>query len=84
MKKKNKGIQVNNTDFKLVQFADDITVILDGSKASLSETLDEMENFEKKIFGLKVNFQKIQVIWIGKKKYSHDLMKTKMETSVGT
>ena len=64
--KKIKGIKINNIDFKLVQFADDTTIILDGSENSLTETLNELENFAK-ISGLKLNFQKTQLIWIGKK-----------------
>jgi hypothetical protein len=42
---------------------------LDGSEESLNETLLELEWF-KKISGLKINFSKTQVIWIGSKKYS--------------
>ena len=61
-----KGIKINNIDFKLVQFADDTTIILDVSENSLTETLNELENFAI-ISGLKVNFQKTQLIWIGKK-----------------
>ena len=53
------------------QFADDTSVILDGSEESLNETLLELEWF-KKISGLKINFSKTQVIWIGSKKYSSD------------
>ena len=61
-----KGIKINNIDFKLVQFADDTTIILDGSENLLTETLNELGNFAK-IPGLKVNFQKTQLIWLGKK-----------------
>jgi hypothetical protein len=52
-------------------FADDTSVILDGSEESLNETLLELEWF-KKISGLQINFSKTQVIWIGSKKYSSD------------
>ena len=69
-------VLVNNTNLKLVPFADDTTVLLDGSEASLTETLDKLANSEK-ISGLKVNFQKTQVIWIGQKKYGQDSIKTK-------
>ena len=47
-------------DFILTQYADDTTVILDGSEDSLKETLYELEEFAKRS-GLKVNF------WIGSK-----------------
>ena len=50
--------------------------MLDGSESSLNETLKELEFF-KNISGLKVNFLKTQVIWIGSKKYSQDSIKTK-------
>jgi hypothetical protein len=43
---------------------------LDVSEESLNETLLELEWF-KKISGLKINFSKTQVIWIGSKKYSN-------------
>ena len=50
--------------------------MLDSSESSLNETLKEFEFF-KNISGLKVNFLKTQVIWIGSKKYSQDSIKTK-------
>ena len=65
-----------NLEFLLAQYADDTTVMLDGSESSLNETLRELEFF-KNISGLKVNFSKTQVIWIGSKKYSQDSIKTK-------
>ena len=55
--KKIKGIKINNNDFILTQYADDTTVILDGSEESLNETLHELENYAN-ISGLKVNFSK--------------------------
>ena len=74
--KKIKGIKIGNLEFLLAQYADDTTVMLDGSESSLNETLKELEFF-KNISGLKVNFLKTQVIWIGSKKYSQDSIKTK-------
>ena len=49
------GININNNDFILTQYADDTTVILDGSEESLNETLHELEQYAK-ISGLKVKF----------------------------
>ena len=66
-----KGIKVLHSEHEISQFADDTSVILDGSEESLNETLLELEWF-KKISGLKINFSKTQVIWIGSKKYSSD------------
>jgi hypothetical protein len=60
-----------NHEHEISQFADDTSVIFDGSEESLNETLLELEWF-KKISGLKINFSKTQVIWIGSKKYSSD------------
>jgi hypothetical protein len=66
-----KGIKVLHSEHEISQFADDTSVILDGSEESLNETLLELEWF-KKISGLKIIFSKTQVIWIGSKKYSSD------------
>ena len=77
-----KGIRINNKDFILTQYADDTTVILDGSEDSLKETLYELEEFAKKS-GLKVNFSKTHVVWIGSKKYSTDSIKTRWKLHWG-
>jgi hypothetical protein len=66
-----KGIKVLYSEHEISQFADDTSVILNGSEESLNEALLELEWF-KKISGLKINFSKTQVIWIGSKKYSSD------------
>jgi hypothetical protein len=52
-----KGIKVLHSKHEISQFADDTSVILDGSEESLNETLLELEWF-KKISGLKNKFQK--------------------------
>ena len=62
---------------------DDATAFLDGSKTSLEETLQELDTFAN-ISGLKTNFDKTQVIWIGSKKYSTDAIKTRWKLSWGT
>ena len=71
-----KGINVKETEFKISQFADDTSVFLDGSDASMNETLIELAWFAN-VSGLNVNFEKTQVIWIGKNKYSSNFIKTK-------
>ena len=71
-----KGIRINQTEFKPSQFADDTSIILDGSEISLNETLNVLSKFSK-LSGLNMNFDKTKVIWIGKKKYSADTIKTK-------
>ena len=77
-----KGIKINNKDFILTQYADDTTVILDGSEDSLTETLYELEEFAKRS-GLKVNFSKTHVVWIGSTKYSTESIKTKWKLQWG-
>jgi hypothetical protein len=60
--------KVLHSEHEISQFADDTSVILDGSEKSLNETRLELECF-KKISGLKIIFSKTQVIWIGSKKH---------------
>ena len=75
-KKNIKGNKIDLKEFKISQFADDTTVILDGSDDSLTHTLQEVEKFSK-ISGLKINYDKTQIVWIGSKKHSSDTIKTK-------
>ena len=42
-----KGITINNTEYKLSQYADDTSVILDGSSTSLNETLNVLSSYAK-------------------------------------
>ena len=60
-------------EFKLSQYADDTTVILDGSDKSLEETMCTLENF-KKMSGLKINVQKTSAVWIGASKNNDQQM----------
>ena len=68
-----KGITVNGTEYRISQYADDTSLLLDGSSSSLNETLKVLTQFSE-FSGLKVNFDKTQVIWIGKKKFSTEKM----------
>ena len=47
-----KGLNINGTNHLLSLFADDTSIMLDGSEKSLQETLSELENFAN-ISGLK-------------------------------
>ena len=58
-------------EHKLSQFADDTSLILDGSEKSLNEALLELDWYAK-LSGLNINFTKTQIVWIGSKKYSND------------
>ena len=66
-----KGIEINNQEILLSQFADDTCLILDGKEKSFNTAIKELDYFAK-ISGLRINFQKTQVIWIGSKRYSND------------
>ena len=65
------GIKIGKTEFKMVQYADDTTIILDGSRDSLQATLNVLEIYGS-LSGLRVNTEKTKIIWIGKKKHSND------------
>ena len=65
------GFKINSKEFKLTQFADDTTLILDGSQHSLQAALNTLEIYGN-FSGLKMNKEKTKVIWIGRKKYSKD------------
>ena len=58
------GISLNNNQFKLRQYADDTTLVLDGSEKSLIAFLRIIENFSK-LSGLCLNNKKTEVLWIG-------------------
>ena len=59
-----KGIIIGKTEHKIVQFADDTTIILDGSLGSLQATLNILEIYGS-LSGLKMNSDKTKLIWIG-------------------
>ena len=61
-----KGININNREFLLSQYADDTQVFLDGSEKSLREALLILDTFYK-MSGLKINFEKKSHLdWIPK------------------
>ena len=59
-----KGIFVNRREIKLSQYADDTTLILDGTKESQKASLKTLDDFYE-VSGLKLNDKKIEVLWIG-------------------
>ena len=81
--KKIKGIKINNKEFKISQYADDTSIFLDGSSDALNCTLIKLDKFAD-ISGLKINFDKTQVVWIGSKKHSTSAIKTKWKLSWGS
>jgi hypothetical protein len=62
-----KGIQFKDKENLLSQFADDTTLCLDGSKKSFNEAVKVLLKFAE-MSGLKINFDKSHVIWIGSSK----------------
>ena len=66
-----RGICIKNLEFKCTQFADDTTLILDGTSDSLESALNTLEILGS-ISGLKINTDKTKIVWIGKKKYSKE------------
>jgi len=78
-----KGITVNGIEYKISQFADDTSLLLDGSEHSLNSALNMLDDFAL-FSGLKVNFDKTHVIWIGALKYSTRSIKSKYKLTWGT
>jgi hypothetical protein len=64
-----KGIKIHNFEFKISQFADDTSLILDGTEKSLINALNTLK-FYGRISGLNINMDKTQIIWIGSNKNS--------------
>ena len=69
------GIQVGKQTIKVTQFADDTTLLLDGSSFSLRATLNVLEIFGS-LSGLKVNSEKTKLVWIGSKNTKEKLYST--------
>ena len=62
------GVIIGEENIKLTQFADDTTLILDGSQHSLESALNTLEAFGD-FSGLKMNMENTKVIWIGRKRF---------------
>ena len=65
------GILIEGIEFKLAQFADDTTVMLDGSQHSLKAALNTLEIFGN-MSGLRMNKDKTKMIWIGRKRFCRE------------
>lgn len=64
-----KGICINDTEHKISQYADDTSLVLDGSPKSLFAALETIDFFHS-FSGLKKNSSKTKIILIGSKKIS--------------
>lgn len=72
MVRKNKdiaGIKINDREHCVSQYADGTLFILDGSESSLQATVQVLNQFSL-ISGLRINFDKSEIVWIGSKKGS--------------
>ena len=67
------GININNKEFKLCQYADDTQVFLDGSEKSLHHLMSILKRFYN-MSGLKVNEDKTKALWIGAMCKSNKIM----------
>lgn len=59
-----KGITINEQEIKISQYADDTTLILDGSTVSFTTSLQILDLFSE-ISGLRLNNKKTVALWIG-------------------
>ena len=58
------GIKIQNSEYLLSQYADDSTLFLDDNEVSLNSALNRIAMFAS-CSGLRANFDKTQVVWIG-------------------
>ena len=68
-----RGITVNKTEIEISQYADNTTLILDGSKPSFSAALETLKNFGT-ISGLRLNNRKTEALWIGSYKGKEEIL----------
>jgi exonuclease III len=61
-----KGIQIQETECKISQFADDTTLLLEGDRESYEDLFHTLDQFER-ISGLKINYDKTCNVWLGSK-----------------
>ena len=76
------GINVGQTQIKLSQFADDTTILLDGSEKSLQATLNTLEIYGH-LSSLKINTEKTKLICIGSMKKSPSKVNVNQEMCWG-
>ena len=65
------GILIDGIEFKLIQFADITTLILDGSQHSLQAALNMLEIFCN-MSDLHMNKDKTKMIWIDRKRFCQE------------
>ena len=65
-----KGIKLGKEEVRLLQYADDTVIFLDGTQKSLKSALDLLFQFSK-FSGLKPNISKTKAVWIGAEVFSN-------------
>ena len=78
-----KGITIDDVEYLLSQYADDTTLILDGSARSLCHSIHVLK-FYAEISGLNINMDKTKVVWIGSKIHYGDLGCEELNLTVET
>ena len=68
-----KGIEIYGNEFKISQFADDTTLLLDWCEQTLIASMETLQYFTN-ISGLKVNIDKTNIIRLGKDRNDHRKM----------
>ena len=61
-----KPIRINETEFRISQFADDTSFLLDNDKKSFENLFEQLDLFAS-ISGLKLNVEKTNNVWLGNK-----------------
>ena len=61
------GIKINNSEYLLMSYADDATLMLQDDRISLNKSLYLINSFSE-CSGLTANFEKTEAIWIGAKR----------------
>ena len=63
------GIKIKDMEYLISQFADDTSIYLDGRRESFENVIKILNEFAL-WSGLKINYDKSQVVWLGSKKGS--------------
>lgn len=64
-----KGIIINETEYKISQYADDTELLQNGDRQTFEETIKTIDKFSK-FSGLYLNVEKTNAIWLGNKRNS--------------
>ena len=67
------GISISEKKLKLIQYADDTLLTLNGTFSELNVALSILDEYAS-ISGLKINIHKTRAIWIGRYKHKKDIL----------